>query len=253
MLNIFKKLFKEKPIDPIDLNVLKVDMHSHLIPGVDDGAPDVETAVKLVKRFQKLGYEKIVTTPHIMSDHYKNTPETIGAGLTKLREALQAEGIQIPVEAAAEYYLDDTFMSLLDDKENELLSIGQNKYLLFELSMMEEPRNLNDAIFKMSLRGYKPVLAHPERYGYMVKDFSKLQDVKNRGADLQVNLMSLVGHYSPEVKKTAEKLIDADMVDFIGTDCHNLRHTTVLEECRKSPYLKKLIESGKLKNTWLLR
>lgn len=252
-MSIFKKLFGSKEIAPIDLNVLKVDMHSHLIPGIDDGAPDVETAVNLVKRFIDLGYEKIVTTPHIMSDHYKNTPETIGNGLEALRVGLKEAGINIPVEAAAEYYLDDSFMELLDDKENDLLSIGRNKYLLFELSMMEEPRELSDAIFKMSLRGYKPVLAHPERYGYMVKDFKKLEDVKNRGADLQVNLMSLVGHYSPEVKKTAEKLIDAGMVDFIGTDCHNMRHTRVLEECRKSVYLKKLIDSGKLKNTWLLK
>lgn len=252
-MNIFKKLFGERKIAPVDLNVLKVDMHSHLIPGVDDGAPDVETAIKLVKRFKEMGYEKIITTPHIMSDHYKNTPETIGKGLETLKAAMLKEGINIPIEAAAEYYLDDSFMALLDDKENDLLSIGRNKYLLFELSMMEEPRELSDAIFKMSLRGYKPVLAHPERYGYMVKDFRKLEDVKNRGADLQVNLMSLIGHYSPEVKKTAEKLIDAGMVDFIGTDCHNLRHTSVIQECRKSVYLKKLIESGNLKNTWLLK
>mgnify|MGYP000135566548 CR=1 FL=1 len=252
-MSIFKKLFGPKEIAPIDLNVLKVDMHSHLIPGIDDGAPDVETAVNLVKRFIEMGYEKIVTTPHIMSDHYKNTPETISNGLEALRAGLKEAGIKIPIEAAAEYYLDDSFMELLDDKENDLLSIGRNKYLLFELSMLEEPRELSDAIFKMSLRGYKPVLAHPERYGYMVKDFKKLEDVKNRGADLQVNLMSLVGHYSPEVKKTAEKLIDAGMVDFIGTDCHNMRHTRVLEECRKSVYLKKLIDSGNLKNTWLLK
>lgn len=252
-MSIFKKLFGQKNVAPIDLNVLKVDMHSHLIPGVDDGAPDVETAVKLVQRFKELGYEKIITTPHIMSDHYKNTPETIGKGLEALRNGLKEAGINMPIEAAAEYYLDDSFMALLDDKQSELLSMGQNKYLLFELSMMEEPRELSDAIFQMSLRGYKPVLAHPERYGYMSKDFKKFEDVKNRGADLQVNLMSLIGHYSPEVKKTAEKLIDAGMVDFIGTDCHNLRHTSVLQECRKSAYLKKLIESGNLKNTWLLR
>lgn len=116
---------------PANLGILNCDIHSHLIPGIDDGAQTIEDSITLIKEFQKLGYKKIITTPHILTDGYRNTPEIILSGLEKVRAALKSEGIAMELHAAAEYYLDFDFDRKIDNKE--LLTFGDN-YLLFEVS-----------------------------------------------------------------------------------------------------------------------
>ncbi|TXB66842.1 capsular biosynthesis protein [Vicingus serpentipes] len=243
-MSFFKNIFKKKEVYlPIDFSVFNADMHSHLIPGIDDGSPDMETTISLIKEFKAMGYSKIITTPHIMCDYYKNTPEIILGGLENVREELKKQAIDIELFAAAEYNLDDGLEKLIDTKQ--ILTFGDN-YVLFELPFMQEPQNFQEVVFKFQTSGYKPILAHPERYNYWHKNFEKFEEVNAKSVLLQLNLLSLTGHYGPEVKKMGEKLIDANLVDFVGTDCHRIEHLKILKDFSNSKYFNLLTEKGLL-------
>lgn len=245
-MSFWNKIFgRDKEVDPVDLSVLKTDMHSHLIPGIDDGSKSMEDSIAMIREFKSLGYEKVITTPHIMSDFYKNTPEIILPGKDQLVKVLKDNGISIEFEAAAEYYLDENLEAKI--KSKNLLTLGDN-YVLFELPFMSEPPNLASIIFELQTNGYKPILAHVERYGYWYENFEKYQELHDQGVYLQLNILSLIGHYSPETKKIAEKLIENNLISFLGSDCHNSRHLELIEIARRKPHLKQLIESGQLKN-----
>jgi protein-tyrosine phosphatase len=234
--------FKTKP--GLKENFLTLDMHSHLLPGIDDGAPTLEDSIQLVKEMQKMGFKKLITTPHIMGDFYKNTPEIIAEKLNIVKERLKTEGIDIEISAAAEYYLDEWFIEKLERKE-KLLTFGDN-FLLFETSFLNEPSHLKEAIFLLASQGYKPVLAHPERYVYLYSDFSKFEDLFERGAYFQINVNSLSGYYSKPARLFAEKLIQKNMVHFAGTDCHGIRHLEAFRKSMDSPFFAKLSQQNLL-------
>jgi tyrosine-protein phosphatase YwqE len=246
-MSFFSKLFGvEKELPPIDIaNLIKVDMHSHLIPGIDDGAKTLEESIELIRSFKEFGYKKIITTPHIMSDYYKNTPEIIQNGLNKLREELNKQKIEIEIEAAAEYYLDFDFSDKI--QAEKLLTFGKN-YLLIEVSYLNEPDNIDGIIFELQTTGYNIILAHPERYPFWYNNPKRFETLKDKDILFQININSLAGHYSPGAKKTAERLIDLGMVNFIGTDCHHANHLKYMEDALKQPALHKLVASGKLLN-----
>ena len=234
---------------PADLSVLKCDVHSHFIPGIDDGAHTMDDSVALIKSFYELGYKKVITTPHILADGYPNTPEIILSGLEKVRLALKNENIPIQIEAAAEYYIDFDFGRKIE--QEKLLTFGKN-YLLFEVSYVNPPDNLEHIVFKLLTGGYKPVLAHPERYPFWAGKFEMYEKLKEKGVLLQLNINSLTGYYSPSTKKTAELLIEKNMIDFLGSDCHHSGHVSLIKT--KAVYQKalhKLIDSGKLLNNTL--
>jgi tyrosine-protein phosphatase YwqE len=239
-------LFKKKKLDyPVSFKGLKADMHSHLIPGIDDGSPDMKTSLFLIREMKQLGYQKLITTPHISSDLYKNNPEIIQKGLLALQNRLKQEKIDIIIEAAAEYLIDDGFESLLN---NNNLTTFSNKFLLIELPYFHLPPNLYDITFELQIKGYKIMLAHPERYLYWFNNMSKYEELKDRGVYFQLNMISLTGHYSQEVKKMAEKLIDARMIDFLGSDLHNPHYLEILKKSRYEIYLEKALMSGKIQN-----
>lgn len=218
MFSFFKKKKKEYSID---FEAVGVDIHSHLIPGVDDGAKDLDDSIALIRGLQDLGFKKIITTPHVYQDYYPNTSDRLLAGLDTLRNGLKAANVNIEVECAAEYYMDEVFESLLDKKE--LLTFGDN-HVLVEMSFFQEANKLDDYLFRMQVNGYTPILAHPERYTYYIKNFNRFADLKTRGCRLQLNLLSLTGHYGKEVKDLALKILEAGLYDFVGTDTHNLNH-----------------------------
>jgi tyrosine-protein phosphatase YwqE len=234
------------------LAALGADMHSHLLPGLDDGAETLEHSLDLLRALRELGYRKLIMTPHIMGDFYKNTPEGIRAALQLLREAAATSGLgDVALDCAAEYYLDEFLGRKLTDGTEMLTFGGDKRYLLFETSYMNEPLNLFDIIFELKSQGYQPVLAHPERYTYLYGRFGELEKMRrDHGVLLQLNLNSLAGYYSPAAKKVAEQLIDAGMVDFVGTDAHHLRHTdTLLNRTLPQPYLEKALKLPLLNNT----
>ncbi len=238
MISFFRKKNKFE-------NPLRTDIHSHLLAGLDDGVKTQKEAVELVAHFHKLGYHKLITTPHINSDYYRNEPEPIRKALTELNDALRAETIPVVVEAAAEYYLDEELMRKIDSKE-KLLTFGQS-YLLFETNFLTEPYQLNDFIFKVITQGYKPILAHPERYAYMTLE--KAEELKNRGVLLQLNIPSLVGFYSKPIQQLAYKLIDKGWIDLLGSDCHHAIHLQVLEDAVQNKYFRRAVELPLLNNS----
>ncbi|WP_233454843.1 tyrosine-protein phosphatase [Hymenobacter negativus] len=255
MASLWQRLFggaTSAPVATASLAALAVDMHSHLLPGLDDGAETVEHSLDLLRALRGLGYRKLVMTPHIMGDFYKNTPEGIRAALKRLREAAAAAGLHdVALECAAEYYLDEFLGRKLADGTEMLTFGGDKRYLLFETSYMNEPLNLFDTIFEMKAQGYQPVLAHPERYTYLYGRFAEIEKMRHdHGVLLQVNLNSLAGYYSPAAKKVAEQLIDGELVDFVGTDAHHLRHTdTLAQRTLPQPYMEKLLKLPLLNNT----
>lgn len=231
---------------------LHTDMHSHLLPGLDDGAETLTHSLELLSELRQLGFRKLVMTPHIMGDFYKNTPAGIRAALAELRAAAAAAGLgDVELECAAEYYLDEWLGRKLADG-TELLSFGgERRYLLFETSYMNEPFNLQATIFELKAAGYQPVLAHPERYTYFYGRFAEIKKLREEyGVLLQLNLNSLAGYYSPAARRVAEQLIDEGLVDFVGTDTHHLRHTAALgTKTVKSKYFHKLLALPLLNNT----
>lgn len=241
MLHWFSKR-KKKPASP-----LTTDIHSHLLPGLDDGVKSLEESEEIIRHFQKLGYRKIITTPHVMQDHFRNTASDIQYKLRELKKHLQSRNISVDIEAAAEYYLDESLLRCIETNE-ELLTFG-NRYLLFETNFLSEPLNLKEFIFMASTKGYKPVLAHPERYLYLHNNLDKAQDLLDRGVLFQVNINSLTGYYSKPVQHLAQKLIDKGWVHLLGSDCHHLQHVQLLQEIQRSRYFQKALTLPLLNNS----
>jgi tyrosine-protein phosphatase YwqE len=206
---------------------LKVDLHSHLIPGIDDGSQSMEESLSLLKGMETLGYEKVITTPHIMADAYRNTPQIIQNGLKSLRKAARKEGLIIKIEAAAEYYLDDGFEELL--QKSKILTL-KGEYLLFETSYFAKPMQLEEMIFAISSSGYKPLMAHPERYRYIKDPLKEYSRFKELGVLFQVNLNSFGGHYGRDAKQKADFLSKEGMIDFLGSDVHHKKQVDTLSD-----------------------
>jgi tyrosine-protein phosphatase YwqE len=228
-----------------DVKPLTVDIHSHLIPSIDDGSQSIEESILLIKALMKQGYSKIITTPHIMFDSYRNTQKSILQGLNDLQREVSTQGLNIVIEAGAEYYLDEGLLPLI--KRNELLLIS-NKYLLFETSYTHRPMQLEEIIFEILAAGYIPLLAHPERYRYIKNPKEEYTTLKKLGVEFQVNLNSFNGYYGSQSKKNALFLSKHGMIDFLGSDTHNMKQIENLSKIFKSPEYKEIYKFNIIKN-----
>lgn len=237
-------IFKKKHSGPqVDFSGLGADIHSHLLPGIDDGAPDIAVSMTLKKGLEELGYNRFVTTPHIMSDMYKNTPDTIGAALAEV--TAQPGGGHI--KAAAEYFLDEHFDSLLEKKE-PLLTISGGKVLV-EFSFVSPPLRFKDKLFNLQINGYKPILAHPERYTFFASTRKVYDELKSVGCLFQVNILSFTGYYGKVQQELAQYLVSKKYIDFLGTDLHHLRHLEGLRKAHHAmPFVQQLLDTGLLQN-----
>lgn len=216
------------------------DIHNHLLPGIDDGAQNIQESIELIKMYKDIGITKIYTTPHTMSDYYPNTPETINAALTKLNEGLIENNLSdIKVLAASEYMIDHEFENLVE--EDQLLTF-KGKHILVEMSYLKASENFNEVIYKLQLKGYTPILAHPERYLYHIDDDVVFTQMKNKGIKLQLNALSLSNYYGEKIKKKAIKLLKAGLYDFIGLDTHKTRHLNTLNTIKIPQKYKSTIE-----------
>ncbi|MEA3373230.1 MAG: CpsB/CapC family capsule biosynthesis tyrosine phosphatase [Campylobacterota bacterium] len=238
MGNFFKKIIDKITDDSADemfptehKTQLEVDLHSHLIPGIDDGAATIEDSIAMIWRLKLLGYKKLITTPHIMSHRYPNTSRDIKIALYKLQKELKRRRIDIKIEVAAEYYFDPHFIELLESRD--ILTFG-NKHLLFEMSYGLRPVGFEEGIYKMKSLGYQPVLAHPERYLFMQGNITGYEKIKSLGVLFQMNINSLGGYYGEGARNTVNELISRGMVDFIGSDTHKVRHLERMTEVFKS-------------------
>lgn len=205
-----------------------VDIHSHLLPGIDDGAKDLDDSIELIQKMSSYGIKNFITTPHILGDLYPNTPEIIKDKLAEVKKELEKRNItDIHIEAAAEYMIDENFFDILE--KEDLLTLKDN-LVLVEMSYFSPPINLFDLLFQMQLKGFKPVLAHPERYNTYHKNVKMYTKLKNAGCLFQLNLLSLTDNYGKEVQKTSERLLKENMYDFVGTDTHHLNHLELLKK-----------------------
>ncbi|HUH18955.1 tyrosine-protein phosphatase [Albibacterium sp.] len=220
--------------------ILQVDMHSHILPGIDDGAPDVETSMRLIDGMIAMGYKKLIATPHIISDIHPNTPETINVSKQLLQAELDRNGYTIPISYAAEYMMDENFLPLI--KTGNLLTL-KNNILLVETMFLELPPNIEDILFQLQTHGYQPVLAHPERYHYVDRNLVKLNAFLDRKCFLQCNALSFTGYYGKREQDIAFRLLDAGLIDYIGSDVHHDRHLEHLKKFTVSSKVAKQLES----------
>jgi len=198
-----------------------VDIHSHLLPGIDDGAKSIDDTHSLVSSLQQFGIEQFVTTPHVMKGVWENTPGGIQSKLNATIDDFKEKGNGLLMKAAAEYLLDANFV--LQFQNEPLLTLKDN-YVLVEMSYTNPPIQLYDIIFELQVAGYQPILAHPERYNFYHHNFGEYRKLRNSGCRFQINLLSTVGYYGVNVAKICEKLIEKGLVDFVGTDVHHENH-----------------------------
>ncbi|WP_343708037.1 CpsB/CapC family capsule biosynthesis tyrosine phosphatase [Flavobacterium sp.] len=218
---------KSKPALKELLDGTFVDIHSHILPGIDDGAKNITKSIELVSALQKLGVSQMVTTPHINHYVWDNSPEIIQSKLKETQKTLEENKIKMPVQAAAEYFIDSWFENHF--KEEKLLTLKDN-YILVEMSYLNAPLNIYKTIFEIQLAGYIPVLAHPERYVFYHNKFSEYEKLKNAGCLFQLNLLSTVEYYGSQIAKTADDLLAKGMYNFCGTDVHHKKHIAAFED-----------------------
>ena len=221
-------------------------MHSHLLPGIDDGAKDMTDSMEYIKGLVSLGYKKLITTPHVYWEMYPNTPEIIKERWGDVKAELAAAGIEVEFEAAAEYFMDEHFQEELK-KKIPLLPVKDN-LVLVEFSMVNPPLDLNEVIFELQLQNYQPILAHPERYVSLKNKPSFFEDLHSNGCLFQLNLLSLTGYYGDSVLELAEMLAKKNFYSYAGTDLHHYKHMERLHKLPQSASYNKLKDTGVLKN-----
>ncbi len=215
MFSIFNK-----KIQLSDLFINATDMHNHVLPGIDDGAKTVEDSLEMLDKFKALGFTSINATPHTMSDFYPNTQETILKALDNVQNQLKST---VKLKATSEYMIDPAFEDILKNTPEKLLTFN-NKHLLVEMSFYRPYDRFEEVLYDLQLKGFQPILAHPERYLYYANDLSYFTSLKNKGVRLQLNTLSLTNHYGAKTNEIAKKLLSEDLYDFLGTDAHKTEH-----------------------------
>jgi tyrosine-protein phosphatase YwqE len=232
----------------IDFSSLGTDLHNHILPGIDDGAPDTERSIKLIRALQALGFNSFIATPHIYKGLYPNNESTINHSLVVLKDALKEEKMDVPILAAAEYMIDESFNQMLDS--NNLLTLPGNR-ILVEMSPLREPPFLDEMLFKLQLKDYNPIIAHPERYLFVGKSKHHFHDWFEKGFELQLNLLSIIGYYGPVVQENATYLLSKKLVHFMGTDLHNEAQAVQLQKVTKSKVFLNLCSKIDWQNKYL--
>ncbi|MCM1518626.1 MAG: hypothetical protein NC117_08300 [Pseudoflavonifractor sp.] len=235
MFGLFKK--KEQPASLF----FSTDIHCHILPGIDDGSPDVTTSAELVERMKSWGISRIIASPHVTMETFENTPATIRPALESLKAELASRGVDLDLSHSAEYRIDEFFTRQLD--EGNVIPLPNN-YLLVENSFIQEPWGLDQFLFDLKVKGYRPILAHPERYHYYHSHRDRYDNLHSTGTLFQINLLSLAGYYGSAERNVANKLVENGLVDFIGTDLHNHRHADYIESYLKSKDYRRLLSSG---------
>lgn len=239
--------FRKKDDSPVDLSGLVADMHSHLLPGIDDGATDLESAIVMIRAMYELGYRKLITTPHVQWEMYRNSSERINHGAQQVRDRLASMDMKMEFRGAAEYFLDEHLDELLE-KNEPLLTISGNMVLV-EFSFIRQPMDLRDKLFQLQIKGYQPIIAHPERYLYFGVHKDMYDELHGMDCLFQLNLLSLCGYYGRKQVELANYLIKKNYVSLLGSDLHNLRHINILRASSGiSNMVNKLLDSGVLLN-----
>jgi|SRR5450631_3383428 len=242
--------FKKKENEQADLSGLVADMHNHLIPGIDDGATDLESSIMMIRAMYALGYRKFIATPHVQWEMFKNTHEIIESGARMVQQRLAETEMKVEFRGAAEYYLDEHVDELLE-KNVPLLTIHKNMVLV-EFSFISRPMDLKEKLFQLQIKGYQPIIAHPERYLYFGAHKNIYDELHDMDCVFQLNLLSLVGYYGKKQEELAQYLIKKKYVSLLGSDLHNIRHINILRASSTiSSIVNRLLDQGVLLNPTL--
>lgn len=240
-------IFKSKPKFSAEPDrSMWVDFHSHLLPGIDDGCKTINDSLENIRGLQHQGVKRIITTPHIFNELYPNTPDIIREKLALLKKALVENNMDIEIEAAAEYYLDEWFCQ--NYRSMELLTLSGN-HILVETNYMDRPHFLEQIFFDLQTSGYKVIFAHPERYNYLLNNYNAFHKLHDSGILFQCNLLSFTGYYSPQIKKAAEYLLKHKMIHLVGSDIHKIKHTQTITHLKKSQTYQELLKLDLLNNS----
>ena len=212
-------LFKSKPTLKELIPNGFVDIHSHILPGIDDGAKNIEESLMLITEMKKMGFSKIIGTPHTYPGLYNNSNESIKNSFEKLKKGFN---LDIGLCYASEYMID--YSLIKKAKDNKLMCIKEN-YVLIEMSYLAPPINLYEILYEIKVNGYVPILAHPERYLF-IKSLKEYYKLKKYGCLFQANLLSATDYYGINVRKNLENLISKNLIDFVGSDIHSIRHVS---------------------------
>jgi tyrosine-protein phosphatase YwqE len=247
LFNFFKR--KEKP-EPQKL-FYSTDIHSHVLPGIDDGSPNTDVSIALLEAMKSWGIDSIIATPHIAEESFENTPQTIKKAYDKLSVRMLDMGVDMNVKFSAEYRIDNRFRKMFED--DELIFIP-NDYLLIENSFVQPPIDLKNIIYELQLKDIKPVLAHPERYGYYQRKKEIYEELFESGCEFQINLLSLAGYYGDREKETALWLANKGYISFVGTDLHHFGHVEIINKFLRSKEYPSIAErvAPLIKNNQLL-
>jgi tyrosine-protein phosphatase YwqE len=232
-------------------NALKVDVHSHILPNFDDGVDNFNQSIQLVIEFQKIGFKKLVLTPHIMQGYYERSPEELATQTEELRFLLKRAGVPMLLDLAAEYYLDEYFFDLLEAKRPLLTLDKGNRYLLVEASFVAKSEFLLEAVERITDAGYIPVLSHPESCSFLKDNLELIRELRMKGMLFQININSLIGYYSKQARQTAELLINQRLVSFMGTDCRSFSQLTYLRKAMITNAYDNVCRQNLLNNTLL--
>lgn len=252
-------LFKPKSKKNYNLSWLVGDMHSHLLPGIDDGSPDVETSKVLISGLQELGLERFIATPHIYAEIHPNDRRTITAAQQQLNQALAADGGfgALQIDAAAEYMIDDSFRGYFEEQQPSQQPhqhppmLLPQRQVLVEMSYQYERQDFYDQLFQLQLQGLTPVLAHPERYGYYHNEPKVYKRIKERGCRFQLNILSLSGYYGDGVRKMAQLLVKEGMIDYVGTDLHHPKHLAAIQTFVTTHDVQHMLKGNRILNETL--
>ena len=204
-----------------------VDIHNHILPGIDDGAQNVDESIQLIQGFGEIGISRFIATPHIMHNYYENDSKTINASLALLKAGLLENKMKdVSIEVAAEHMIDDNFETLLE--AGSIMPI-RKEFILIEMSFLQPFINFKAVVESIKKKGYYPILAHPERYNFIRLNSRKYAEYKKQGILFQMNLLSLGDYYDAETQKKALKLLKDGNIDFIASDVHNLKHLEAIK------------------------
>ncbi len=194
-----------------------IDIHTHILPDCDDGSPDVETSVKNLKMMQDAGVTDVVLTPHFLRNLYHNSADIIDNRFDLLQKAVLKENLNIDLHKAAEVYLDS---KIIDDIEKENFFIGNTKYILVETGMTSFPDDLYEILYHLVRKGYRPIMAHPERYNNIIRNIGVAEDLMFRNVYLQLNAGSFIGNNGKQVQDTAWQMLENGFAHFLASDNH---------------------------------
>lgn len=244
-LKLFQKIIKTFIRESYLPDFYTTDIHSHLLPKLDDGVKSLEESIQIISKMKELGFKKLITTPHIMNHRFKNSKNNIKYTFEKVKEELKKRKIDIELSFAAEYYYDEHFLEKI--RKKDLLTIG-SYHVLFEFSYTTPPMMLENTIFELLCSGYEPILAHPERYSYFHNNKQRYHELKKIGILFQLNINSLNGFYGKKVKEAAIYLVENGLIDFVASDTHGMDYIKALKTSLNNPFFKSITKKNEIKN-----